>query len=151
MLTGLYLAVLALATVSQASRLVVGIALLVVTFNPVRRAARSIADRVAYGRRASSYEVLADFSDRMAEAYATDDVLPRMAAILVGSTGARSATVWLHLGGELVPAATTGDEPPSLRQRGSGRVAIQHPSAPRSVTWTVGLWSYRFAHRRWYR
>jgi signal transduction histidine kinase len=108
-LTTLYLAVLALATLSQVSRLVVGIALLAVTFNPVRRAARSIADRVAYGRRASSYEVLADFSDRVAEAYATDDVLPRMAAILVSGTGARSATVWLRIGNELVPAASAGD------------------------------------------
>ena len=108
-LTGLYLAVLTLATVGRVSRVVVGVALLAVTFNPVRRAARSIADRVAYGRRASSYEVLSDFSERVAETYASDDVLTRMASILAAGTGARSATVWLRLGGELVPAATSGD------------------------------------------
>ena len=111
-LTGLYLAVLALATVGRVSRVVVGLALLAVTFNPVRRAARSIADRVAYGRRASSYEVLSDFSERVAETYASDDVLTRMASILAAGTGARSATVWLRLGGELVPAATSGDGAP---------------------------------------
>jgi signal transduction histidine kinase len=111
-LTSLYLAVLALATLSGISRVVVGVALLAVTFNPVRRAARSIADRVAYGRRATSYEVVTEFSERMAGAYATDDFLPRMAAILAGGTGARSATVWLHLSDRMVPAATSGDDIP---------------------------------------
>jgi signal transduction histidine kinase len=108
-LTALYLAVLALATVGQVSRLVVGIALLAVTFNPVRRAARSVADRVAYGRRASSYDVLSSFSERIAETYAADDVAPRMAAILAGGTGARAATVWLRVGSELRPSAVSGD------------------------------------------
>jgi signal transduction histidine kinase len=109
-LTTLYLAVLALATLSGISRVVVGIALLAVTFNPVRRAARSIADRVAYGRRATSYEVISEFSERMSGAYATDDILPRMAAILAGGTAAGSATVWLHLGDRMVPVATSGDD-----------------------------------------
>ena len=108
-LTVLYLGVLTLATVGTISRLLVGVALLVITFRPVRRAARSIADRVAYGRRASSYEVLSSFSSRIGETYASDDVVPRMAAILAGATGARSATVWLRVGRELRPAATSGD------------------------------------------
>ena len=111
-LTALYLGVIALATVGTVSRILVGILLLVVTFNPVRRAARSLADRLVYGRRATSYEVLADFSEHMAETYATDDVLPRMAQILAGATGATKATVWLLVGGELRPAATSGGEPP---------------------------------------
>jgi signal transduction histidine kinase len=110
-LTGLYLGVIALATVGTVSRLLVGALLLAVTFNPVRRAARSLADRVVYGKRATSYEVLAQFSGRMADTYATDDVLPRMAQILAGATGASSATVWLLLGGELRPAASSGDAP----------------------------------------
>ena len=38
-------------------------------------------------RRATPYEVLTQFSDRMAESYATDDVLPRMASILGAGTG----------------------------------------------------------------
>ncbi len=113
-LTALYLGVLALATVGRVPRLMVGLALLAVTFNPVRRAAASIADRVAYGRRASSYEILAGFSKRMAEAYASDDVLARMASILASGTGARSATVWLRIGGTLRPEATAG-EPATLR------------------------------------
>jgi signal transduction histidine kinase len=111
-LTALYLGVIALATVGTVSRILVGILLLAVTFNPVRRAARSLADRLVYGRRATSYEVLADFSEHMAETYATDDVLPRMAQILAGATGATTATVWLRVGGELRPAATSGGDLP---------------------------------------
>jgi signal transduction histidine kinase len=111
-LTALYLGVIALATVGTVPRILVGILLLVVTFNPVRRAARSLADRLVYGRRATSYEVLADFSEHMAETYATDDVLPRMAQILAGATGATTATVWLRVGGELRPAATSAGDPP---------------------------------------
>lgn len=111
-LTALYLGVIAIATVGTVSRVFVGIVLLVVTFNPVRRAARSLADRLVYGRRATSYDVLADFSEHMAETYATDDVLPRMAQILAGATGATRATVWLLVGGELRPAATTSVEEP---------------------------------------
>ena len=111
-LTALYLGVIALATVGTVSRILAGILLLVVTFNPVRRAARSLAGRLVYGRRATSYEVLADFSEHMAETYATDDVLPRMAQILAGATGATTATVWLRVGGELRPAATSGGDPP---------------------------------------
>ena len=111
-LTASYLAVIALATVGVVSRVVVGILLLVVTFTPVRRAARALADRLVYGRRATSYEVLSEFSEHMAETYATDDVLPRMAQILAGATGATRATVWLVVGGELRPAATTATEAP---------------------------------------
>jgi signal transduction histidine kinase len=111
-LTAMYLGVIALATVGTVSRILVGILLLVVTFNPVRRAASSLADRIVYGRRASSYEVLAEFSEHMADTYATDDVLPRMAQILAGATGATRASVWLLVGGELRPAATSGGEPP---------------------------------------
>ncbi|MDP9300272.1 MAG: hypothetical protein M3P43_05160, partial [Actinomycetota bacterium] len=45
-----------------------------ILFQPVRRRARKLADRVVYGRRATPYEVLSEFSDRLSEAYSTDDV-----------------------------------------------------------------------------
>ena len=110
-LTGLYLSVLALATTGTGvARYLLGALLLLVTFGPVRRGARLVADRFVYGRRASSYEVLSAFSGRMADTYATDDVLPRMAQILAAATGAARSTVWLHLGGELRPAASFDGE-----------------------------------------
>ena len=108
-LTALYVGVIAVAALGTVSRLLVAVVLFAVTFNPVRRAARSLADRLVYGKRATSYEVLTDFSERMADTYATDDVLPRMAQILAGATGAATATVWLLVGGELRPAAASKD------------------------------------------
>src|SRR5204862_1884710 len=53
-----------------------------VLFQPVRNRARRLADRIVYGRRATPYEVLSEFSERLADAYSTDDVLPRMAELV---------------------------------------------------------------------
>jgi signal transduction histidine kinase len=83
---------------------------------PLLRLARKIADRLVYGGRATPYEVLTDFSGRMAETYSTEDVLPRTAAILGAGTGAEAVTIWLLVGGEFRPAAgwpgeTRPDEP----------------------------------------
>jgi signal transduction histidine kinase len=78
-------------------------------FNPVRRAARRLADRLVYGNRASPYEVLSEFSERVAETYSTDDVLPRMAQIVAAGTGATEAAIWLRVGSDLRPAASWPD------------------------------------------
>jgi signal transduction histidine kinase len=72
---------------------------------PLLRLARRLADRIVYGDRATPYEVLAEFSDRMAESYATDDVLPRMATILGEGSGAEAVAIWLRVGSELRPSA----------------------------------------------
>jgi signal transduction histidine kinase len=73
---------------------------------PILRVSRRIADRVVYGGRATPYEVLTEFSGRLAETYSSDDVLPRTAAILGEGTGAERVTIWLLIGGEALPAAT---------------------------------------------
>jgi signal transduction histidine kinase len=83
---------------------------------PLLRVARRIADRLVYGGRATPYEVLTEFSGRMAETYSTEDVLPRTASILGAGTGAEAVTIWLLVGGEFRPAAgwpgdTRPDEP----------------------------------------
>lgn len=64
-----------------------------------------MANRIVYGRRATPYEVLADFSERVGSAYAAEEVLPRMAETLASGTGASSARVWLRSGDELHVAA----------------------------------------------
>ncbi|MEO8477516.1 MAG: histidine kinase [Actinomycetota bacterium] len=74
---------------------------LILSFRPIQRLAR----RVVFGRRATPYEAMTEFSERMGEAYATDDVLPRMAEIVRASTGADVTRIWLLLGGELRPIA----------------------------------------------
>ncbi|MDQ6856465.1 MAG: sensor histidine kinase, partial [Candidatus Dormibacteraeota bacterium] len=67
-----------------------------VGFQPVRERVQRIANRLVYGERATPYEVLAQFSDRVAESYAADDVMPRMARVLAEGTGAQRADVWVH-------------------------------------------------------
>ncbi len=79
-------------------------------FWPLRRIARLIADRLVYGRRATPYEVLTEFSERLAETYSTQDVLLRMADVLHAATGAATATVWLRIGNQLRPAAGWPEE-----------------------------------------
>jgi signal transduction histidine kinase len=80
--------------------------LLGLAFRPVAGFARRIADRLVYGRRATPYEVLTEFSERLGDAYATDDVLGRMAQILGEAAGAERARAWLVVGGRLVPEAS---------------------------------------------
>ncbi len=77
-----------------------------VLFQPVLSRARRFADRVVYGKRASPYEVLSEFGDRLSETYAADDVLPRMARVLAEGVGADRARVWLSAGDELRPVAS---------------------------------------------
>ncbi len=91
----------------------VAAAVLAIAFQPARERARKVADRLVYGKRATPYEVLADFSSRVGDAYDADDVLPRMAQVLAKGTGASSATVWLRVDADLHPIATfPADEPP---------------------------------------
>jgi signal transduction histidine kinase len=82
---------------------------LVLTFRPVKRLAR----RLVYGQRATRYEAMADFSERLGDAYSTEDVLPRMAEIVRASTGADVANVWLHVGGEIRPVASSPRDAPT--------------------------------------
>jgi signal transduction histidine kinase len=84
-------------------------AIVAISFQPLRARARRLADRLVYGRRATPYEVLSEFSDRMAASYSTEDVLPRMAQILGEGTGSQRAGVWLRMGSE---ARLTASWPP---------------------------------------
>jgi signal transduction histidine kinase len=95
-------------------------ATLAVLFQPARDRARRVADRLVYGKRATPYEVLAEFSGRVGEAYSNEDVLPRMAQLLAEGTGATSGTVWLRIGSELRPEASwpSADDRESVRFEG---------------------------------
>jgi signal transduction histidine kinase len=88
-------------------------ALVAVAYRPARARIQRVANGIVYGPRATPYEVLARFSDRVAGTYASEDVLTGMARILAEGTGATRASVWLRLGGELRPAASwpAGDTP----------------------------------------
>ena len=115
---------------SNATLAFVAAAVLAIAFQPARDAAHRFADRVVYGKRATPYEVLAEFSTRMGGTYATDDILPRMAQTLGDGTGARAATVWLRVGDELRPAASWPGERDlaPVRATGGGLPELGEPA-----------------------
>jgi signal transduction histidine kinase len=81
-------------------------AVIAVAFQPVRERSRRFANRLVYGKRATPYEVLSDFAERVAGSYSVEDVLPRTARMLAEGTGAGRADVWLLVGAELVAAGS---------------------------------------------
>jgi signal transduction histidine kinase len=81
-------------------------AVVAVAFQPVRERVQHFANHVVYGKRATPYEVLAEFAGRVAETYATEDVLPNMARTVAEGAGAAHAEVWLRAGRELRPAGS---------------------------------------------
>jgi signal transduction histidine kinase len=89
---------------------IVAAAIVAIGFQPARARLSHVANRIVYGRRATPYEVLTEFSDRVGDAYAADDVLPRMARIIGQGVGAERAEVWLRIGDELRVSATWPNE-----------------------------------------
>ena len=117
---------------------IVATAIVAVAFQPVRERLQRIANRLVYGQRATPYEVLSQFSERVAATYAAEDALPRMARVLAEGTGAERAQVWIRAGAVLRPAAAwpesakaaeepvpvTGDPLPDLP--GEDAVPVRH-------------------------
>jgi signal transduction histidine kinase len=86
-------------------------AVVALAFQPMRSRAQRLANRVVYGKRATPYEVLSEFAERIAGAYSSDDVLPRMAGMITAGTGAERTVVWLRVGNELHAEASSGELP----------------------------------------
>jgi signal transduction histidine kinase len=91
----------------------VAAAIVALAFQPVRLRARRLAGRLVYGPRATPYEILSEFSERMGETYASEEILPRMARMLAEGTGASRADVWLRSESELRRAASYPVDGPS--------------------------------------
>jgi signal transduction histidine kinase len=104
-------------------------AVVAVAFQPVRQRAGRLANRVVYGRRATPYQVLSDFAQRIGVTYAAEDVLPQMAQIVAAGTGAERVVVWLRADDELRPGASsdggTAAPPPA------GALPVDAPPADR--------------------
>ena len=107
---------------------IVATAIVAVAFQPVRERLQKVANRLVYGKRATPYEVLSQFSERVAESYAAEEVLPRMARVLAEGTGAVRADVWLRAGQLLRPAASWPDS--TLATEPAGMVGDSLPRMP---------------------
>ncbi len=79
----------------------VAAAVIAVAFQPIHDRSRRFANRLVYGKRATPYEVVSAFAERMAGAFSIEEVLPRTARLLAEGTGAVRADVWLRVGTEL--------------------------------------------------
>jgi signal transduction histidine kinase len=104
---------------------IVATAIVAALFQPVRRWATHLANRLVFGLRAEPYEILARFSERVGGTYAAEDVLPRMTRVIAEGTGAERVELWLGAGDGLHSAASWPAEGDPIR--GVGRVvAIEH-------------------------
>jgi signal transduction histidine kinase len=110
---------------------VLATAIVAVAFQPIRDRSRRFANRLVYGKRATPYEVLSEFADRMAGTYSVEDVLPRTARILGEATGAVRADVWLRVGTELHAAGSWPSAPESDRIPFADAEALEVPGASR--------------------
>ena len=82
-------------------------AVVAIAFQPVRQWAGRLANRVVYGKRATPYQVLSQFAQRIGATYAAGDVLPQMAQIVAAGTGAERVVVWLRVDDRLRPEASS--------------------------------------------
>jgi signal transduction histidine kinase len=102
-----------------------------VAFQPIRQRAQRLANRVVYGKRATPYEVLSDLSERVGDAFATEDMLPRMVKALAEGTGAVRAEAWLKTGRQMHLAAAwpEADDLPREAEIDGDDVATLRPEA----------------------
>jgi signal transduction histidine kinase len=107
-----------------------------VLFQPARERMHRLAGRIVYGERATPYEVLARFSERVGGAYAAEDVLPRTARVIAEGVGAAEVEIWLHVGAQLAlgaswPARETPTDPIDITGDDIPPIEADHFSAVR--------------------
>ena len=85
---------------------IVATGIVALAFQPVKERVTLFANYLVYGKRATPYEVLSEFTQRVSDTPGADEIVERMARLLGEGTGARRADVWLKVGSELRPAAS---------------------------------------------
>ena len=98
-----------------------------VLFQPLRRRAQLVANRLVYGQRATPYQVLSDFAQDMAGQLDADTALDRMASVLAGATGAVGVEVWIRVGPRLRPQVIWppgSTPPPAARLTSAGELPV---------------------------
>ncbi|MGH9195120.1 MAG: histidine kinase, partial [Acidimicrobiia bacterium] len=76
---------------------IVATAIAAVAFQPVRSRAQRFANRIVYGDRATPYETMSEFSQRMSALISLEDVLPRVAEAAAKGIGAARARALVYL------------------------------------------------------
>jgi signal transduction histidine kinase len=115
------------AVVGSSRQLLLSIAatlLIAVTFQPLRQRTQQLANRLVYGKRATPYETLSQFSEHLSETFSQEDILERMARLLAEGTGAERAEVWVRSGHRLLLAAS------SPRQGGGIEMPMSNGTLP---------------------
>ena len=74
-------------------------------FQPLRRRAQLLANRLVYGRRATPYQALSNFAGDMAGQLDLTEAVNKMVTVLAGASGADRAEAWIRVGPQLRPAA----------------------------------------------
>lgn len=123
-----YLAVVALGDRAGAGRLATSIlaaAVVALTFEPTRRGATYVANRVAYGTRTAPLEAVAALSEEMVRSPG-DELVERMAEIVCRASGAASTAVWLHESGgwRVVAGHPATAEPPTAPDAADATVPV---------------------------
>jgi signal transduction histidine kinase len=116
--TAIYAVVVGVAGVALAGESVLpavaATAIAAIVFQPARRRAHRFADRIVYGDRASPYDLVATFTERL-DQVSLPEILPHMASLVAEGTGAQRVGIWLRSDGELHAVAgwPSGDALPS--------------------------------------
>jgi signal transduction histidine kinase len=101
----------------------VATAVIALAFQPLRHRAQRLANRFVYGKRATPYEALSQFSEHLSATYSHEDILDRMVRILAQGTGAERAEIWVRAGHQLVLASSSPQSPepatPLVMQNGA--------------------------------
>jgi len=97
---------------------IIATAVIALAFEPFRLRAQRWADRVAYGKRATPYEVLSDLTQRFAGTESATGLLDRTARRIADGTGAQRVAIWVAEGDSLKPAGWwPEDQPPAEESR----------------------------------
>jgi hypothetical protein len=86
---------------------IAAVAIVAVTFEPLRNRLQRWANRLVFGERATPYEVLSRATARLAGSDSPEDALKQVTQLVTDGAGASEAILWLKVGANLQPRSAT--------------------------------------------